>query len=272
MNLSSTEERDNTMFKNAVRTVVFFLLLLQCLPAYSQQSPETSEQNLENSDVIRLSLPIPMSQELSPFYHEELLLLAGDSLSSVRPAPHLLPEHLSLMEQALWGENGFMRSSGIAPLTPSARKSELGVRRTMLTAHQIGGFLTMGLFIPTLIIGQQNINMWNDAAAGIQPFDRALSQRHQTIAVMTFVSYMATASMSIFAPPPFIRRDEASTTSLHKTLAWVHFTGMIATPFLASFASNSRSLNTGKQWRTAHQITAYVTAAAFTASLITVTF
>ncbi len=142
----------------------------------------------------------------------------------------------------------------------------------MLTAHQVGGFITMGLLIPTLIIGQENINMWNDAAAGIRPFDRALSDRHRTIAALTFASYMATASMSILSPPPLIRRDEFGTTSLHKTLAWVHFTGMIATPILASLASNSRSLNTGNQWRTAHEVTAYVTAAAFTASLIIITF
>ena len=68
-----------------------------------------------------------------------------DSVPAV-PMRKLLPDNMSFMEKGLWGEKGILRGIGIAsPLTPEVRKSELGLRRTMLTAHQIGGFITLGL-------------------------------------------------------------------------------------------------------------------------------
>src|SRR5208283_5453950 len=94
--------------------------------------------------------------------HAEMLVDNSDSTVVPKSKMKLLPDHLSPMESFLWGEGGIMRSTGWFPLTPESRKSELGVRRTMLTAHQIGGFLTFGLFIPTLIIGQRNLANWNN--------------------------------------------------------------------------------------------------------------
>ena len=200
--------------------------------------------------------------------------VASHSDSAVAPKSKmkLLPDHLSPMESFLWGDGGIMRSTGWFPLTSESRKSELGVRRTMLTAHQIGGFLTFGLFIPTLIIGQRNLANWNNASNGHQ-LDRKLNNLHQMMGILTFSSYMATASLAIFAPPPLIRRGDWSTTTLHKTLAWVHFVGMIATPILGSLsAGKSLSLSAAQNLRTIHQITAYTTFAAFSASMIILTF
>jgi len=200
----------------------------------------------------------------------------ASTLDSVAPAAHtikLLPDHLSPMESFLWGEGGVLRSTGIAPLTPPARKSELGVRRTMLTIHQIGGFVTMGLFIPTLILGQRNLHNWNGSENGEFPFDPKLNDLHHTMGVITFISYMTTASFAIFSPPPLIRRDEWSSTSLHKTLAWFHFAGMVATPILGILsARKSNTLSEAQSLRTAHQITAYTTAAIFSVAMITMTF
>ena len=206
----------------------------------------------------------------------DIPVMKSSVVDSVTPPRHtikLLPDHLSPMESILWGEGGVLRSTGIAPLTPQDRKSELGVRRTMLTIHQIGGFVTMGLFIPTLIIGQRNLHNWNGSEAGEFPLDRKLNNLHQTMGVITFISYMTTASFAIFSPPPLIRRDEWSTTSLHKTLAWFHFAGMVATPILGMLsARKSNTLSEAQNLRTAHQITAYATATIFTVALITMTF
>lgn len=210
---------------------------------------------------------------------EDILLPPADSAAEAKPKIKLLPDHLSLMESALWGESGLMRITGIAPLTPSARKSELGVRRFMLTAHQIGGFVTMGLFIPTLIYGQKNIDQWNASESGHPPYtpiNRSIDRTHRNLATILFASYMATASLSIFSPPPLIRRDDwGGTTSIHKSLAWVHFAGMLALPFLGSAASSADhhgNISQAKNLRTIHQVVAYTTAAAFTASLIIMTF
>ena len=75
--------------------------------------------------------------------------------------------------------------------------------------------------------------------------------------------------LAVLSPPPLIRRDETSTTTIHKTLAWVHVAGMILTPIIGS--SLRHSLNFSQMARY-HQISAYVTTATLAASLIIVTF
>lgn len=196
--------------------------------------------------------------------------MPADTVS--KPAPRLLPEMMSPMEHILWGEHGLMRTTGIAPYTVEARKSELGARRFMLTAHQIGGFVTLGLFIPTLVYGQKNINNWNAATSGMHRLDRSVQNTHETFAVLTFSAYMTTAALAIFSPPPLLRRDEWSSVTFHKTLAWIHFAGMTAIPFLAMAASHAQDAHTAQSLRKAHQITAYVTAGAFATAMIVITF
>ncbi|HUL44246.1 MAG TPA: hypothetical protein VLY03_07810 [Bacteroidota bacterium] len=251
------------------------LVVLMLLPAVltARSLPRVHEctaddwnfQNLAEFQNEQIETPIPDVPEMN--------LSVVDSIQPPTHTIKLLPDHLSPMESFLWGEGGVLRSTGFAPLTPPARKSELGVRRTMLTIHQIGGFVTMGLFIPTLIIGQRNLANWNGSEAGQFPLDRKLNNLHQTMGVITFISYMTTASFAIFSPPPLIRRDEWSTTSLHKTLAWFHFAGMVATPILGILsARKSNTLSEAQNLRTAHQITAYATATIFSVALITMTF
>jgi hypothetical protein len=65
-----------------------------------------------------------------------------------------------------------------------------------------------------------------------------------------------------------IRRDEFSTTTLHKSLAWIHFAGMIVTPILGNTIKRSTNINMGHY----HQVSAYITTAALAASMITMTF
>jgi hypothetical protein len=179
-----------------------------------------------------------------------------------RARPRLLPENISFMEKALWGENGVIRSIGIAsPLSPEVRKHELAVRRTMLTAHQIGGFVTLGSMIATVYSGQKYLNSG-------QRSDRSL---HQTFIPITIACYTTTGLLSVLSPPPMIRRDdETSTTSIHKTLAWIHFAGMIATPLLGK-AISKRGSSYYDQAKV-HQISAYITTTVFAASMIVITF
>ncbi len=168
---------------------------------------------------------------------------------------------MSFMENDLWGEDGWVRSLGIAsPLTPEVRRHELGVRRTMLTAHQIGGFVTVGLMGATVYYGQMALD---------NPRIRTYRGRHQTFVTLTIFSYGATGALAILSPPPLIRREETSTTTIHKTLAWIHFLGMVVTPIIG--ASLHHSFNYDQLARF-HQISAYVTFATLTASLIVVTF
>lgn len=183
----------------------------------------------------------------------------ADSLVSV-PKQRLLPNNLSIMEKGLWGENGVLRGIGmVPPLTPEERRSELSLRRTMLTAHQIGGFVTLGLMGSAVYFGQKII----DGETGYR-------RNHQIFVTATIISYSATGMLAILAPPPLIRRDEVSTTTIHKTLAWIHVAGMIATPILGGMIRHRTGSSV--QAERVHQVAAYITTATFAASMIIVTF
>jgi hypothetical protein len=133
----------------------------------------------------------------------------GDTLAQ-EEKPKLLPDQISFGEKLFWGEHGVFRGLGIAsPLTPEVRTHELAVRRTMLTMHQIGGFLALASMIGTAWTGQRTIDL---------PRNRALKTAHQKMIVATITTYSITGLLSILSPPPLIRRDEGGTTSIHKTL------------------------------------------------------
>ena len=173
----------------------------------------------------------------------------------------LLPDHLSLVERGLWGESGLLRTTGIAgPLTPESRKNELSVRRGMLTVHQLGGLVTLGLMGTTVYFGQMTLD---------HPQTRSYRNTHGNFVSATIIAYSLTGALAILSPPPLIRRDEVSTTSIHKTLAWVHVAGMILTPILGASLRHSMSYD---QLARFHQISGYITTATFAAAMIVVTF
>jgi hypothetical protein len=179
----------------------------------------------------------------------------------------LLPDHLTIFESVLWGSTGVFRR--FSPLTPEARRRELDFRRTMLSTHQVLGFATLALMTASVVFGQILLNDYEALR-----FEEALRNRqtHRTLSIITFGTYMSTAAMSTFAPPPLIRRDEWNTVSTHKLLAIFHFSGMVAQPILAIMASNSRDLEQIRTLRRAHQIVGYFTLAVLAAAMLTLTF
>lgn len=188
----------------------------------------------------------------------------ADSLNSflLPPAqkPRLLPKRISFMEKYLWGENGLTRKMGIVPaLSPNERIHELHIRRAMLTAHQIGGFTTLALMLSACYFGQQVIDG-----------HRHMGDIHQTLVSATMISYSITGLLAILSPPPLIRRNEAGTVVIHKTLAWIHLAGMIITPILGSLIGGRRHFNINKAHF--HQVAGYITTAVFTASMLVITF
>jgi hypothetical protein len=187
-----------------------------------------------------------------------------------RTTPRLLPDNISFMERGLWGESGFFRSIGIAgELTPESRKSELSARRTLLTMHQIGGFVTLGLMATTLYYGQKTLNDSNNPAQ-----DRTDQNKHNQFVTYTIISYGLTGLLAVISPPPLIRRNETSTTTIHKTLAWVHFAGMVLTPIVGNMIKKRSGRLSYIDLPTAHfhQVSAYVTTGVFAASMIIITF
>jgi hypothetical protein len=187
-----------------------------------------------------------------------------------RSTSRLMPDNLSFMEKGLWGENGFFRSIGIAgALSPESRKSELSARRTMLTMHQIGGFVTLGLMGVTLYYGQKTLNESN-----IPSQVRTDQNKHNQFVTYSIISYGLTGLLAVISPPPLIRRDETSTTTIHKTLAWIHFAGMVLTPIIGNMVKKRSGRVSYIDLPTAHfhQISAYATTGVFAASMIIITF
>ncbi len=220
--------------------------------------PHSSEPGYAEIPLAIPSLIIPVPPVISPL---------PDSTPVVHP--RLMPQNISWMEQMLWGESGLVRKIGIAgDLTPEVRKHELGVRRTMLTMHQIGGFVSWGLMVASCYTGQRVLNG-----------DRSISDTHSMLVKTTIGAYAFTGLLAVLSPPPLIRRDETSTTTIHKTLAWVHLAGMILTPIIGGmvwhFTGNrqtGRVLVQNDGEARFHQISAYATTTVFTVSMVIMTF
>jgi hypothetical protein len=73
--------------------------------------------------------------------------------------------------------------------------------------------------------------------------------------------------MSLFTPPPLINRDKkASSIRIHKWLAIVHMTGMIATNILAGMTEDNYKL------KPYHRAAAYATFASYGAAVVAIKF
>jgi hypothetical protein len=230
---------------------IFFACLICSLGSQCSRAQDSYDESFEPSVLLSQELPI----------------VQPDSLPvSVVRRPRLLPENLGFFERNLWTENGLFRSVGIAsPLTPESRKSELKLRRTMLVAHEVSGFVTLGLMVTTVYYGQKVLNEYNTINY------RPLLSKHTKFVDATIATYSITALLSLLSPPPVIRRDEISTVSIHRALAWVHVTGMIITPIIAAIARKGRGATDMSVLRI-HQISGYITTSAFAASMIVMTF
>ena len=241
-------------------SLVFFSLSLTILN-YAQEVKIFNN----NPALINSNNSVPVRNSTDTLQNSDSTTIStGNDLSSLSLAfkPKLLPDNISFTEKFLWGENGFMRKIGIAgPLTAESRKDEIQARRTMLSIHQIAGVTTLGLMLASAYYGQKVIDG-----------RRNFSGTHQTLVTFTIGTYALTGLLAILSPPPLIRRDdEESTTSIHKTLAWIHFAGMIITPIIGSMISQRHHvLNMDKAHF--HQVLGYITTATFATSIIVLFF
>jgi hypothetical protein len=171
----------------------------------------------------------------------------------------LLPSKMSIVEKSLWGEKGFFRITGIAPLTPKARENELKIRRAMLTMHQLGGLTTLGLMALSGYYGKK-----------VYDGKFEFVDEHRTLVRVTIASYTLTALLAITSPPPLIRREKSNgSIAIHKTLAWVHSTGMIVTAILGRNTTRySIDYNSYNRSKKIHMGSAIVTFISLAASMV----
>lgn len=138
----------------------------------------------------------------------------------MRMDEQLLPQKMIFTQSLLWGKSGLFRKTGISNLSVKQREKELKVRNVMLKSHQILGYLTLGGMVAQGIMGGKLYNG-----------EYELYETHKKLGSWVTASYFTGAGLSLFAPPPLIRNRVKGLNSIkaHKFLAYVHFSGMIAT-------------------------------------------
>ena len=138
----------------------------------------------------------------------------------MRMDEQLLPQKMIFTQSLFWGKSGLFRKTGISKLSVKQREKELKVRNVMLKSHQILGYLTLGGMVAQGIMGGKLYNG-----------EYELYETHKKLGRWVTASYFTGAGLSLFAPPPLIRNRVKGLNSIkaHKILAYVHFSGMIAT-------------------------------------------
>jgi hypothetical protein len=182
--------------------------------------------------------------------------LLDELLSLEEPANPLLPSKILPTQALLWGEKGLMRNFNRFELTPENRQQELKLRRNMLGVHQVLGFATLAGMVAQGVIGSK---LYNE--------DYDLLQTHRQLASVVNITYFSTAGLSLFAPPKMLdERKGISSIKIHKALAYIHLSGMIATNILAN------SIDKNPDLRSLHRAAAFTTFGAYAASMIVIKF
>ncbi len=144
-------------------------------------------------------------------------------------------------------------------------------RTHMLKVHQTLGLITAIPMAATLITGPQAKAKGKNGQMITEPTAANLDF-HIALGGLTTGLYWTTAYYSIFAPKvPGVKPKGA--IRLHRDLEWVHGPGMILTPILGIMAYKQE--NAGEKVHgiaSAHGTVAYVTAAAYGASIISVSW
>lgn len=182
--------------------------------------------------------------------------LLDELISTDTETQKLLPDKILFTQRIFWGEKGLMRNMDYFQLTPEKRQNELKVRRFMLVTHQIMGFATLGGMVAQGIVGAKLYNG-----------NTGLKDTHEMLAAGVNFGYFTTASLSLFAPPKMLdERKGFSSIKLHKGLAIIHLSAMIATNVLSGMIEDNPDL------RPYHRAAAFTAFGAFAASMIVIKF
>lgn len=147
----------------------------------------------------------------------------------------------------------------------------LDKRTHMLKVHQTLGLITAVPMIAALITGPQATAKGKNGQIITEPTPANLDF-HIALGGLTTGLYWTTAYYAIFAPKvPGVKPKGA--IRLHRDLEWIHGPGMILTPVLGIMAYKQE--NAGERVHgiaSAHGAAAYVTAAAYGASILAVSW
>lgn len=199
-----------------------------------------------------LFLSIRMTAQVDQPKSDDLLSeISADDKASIA----LLPDRFLITQRIIWGEKGLMRNFSRFELTPEKRQKELDIRRFMLVSHQVAGFATLAGMVAQGIVGAKLYNGDN------------VRDLHTALAAGVNIGYFTTAGLSLFAPPKMLNeRKGYSSIKLHKYLAIVHLSSMIATNILAGQLEGNPKL------RPYHRAAAFTAFGSFAAAMIVIKF
>jgi hypothetical protein len=146
-------------------------------------------------------------------------------------------------------------------------QARLNKRAHMLLMHQRLGLITIAPLAATLITSGM-------AGGGHRGATGSTTGRtlHTALGIATTDLYWTTAMYAIFAPKvPGV--ESHGGTRLHKILAWVHGSGMIATPILGALAYKQK--NAGERVHGVaklHPVAAWTTGIAYGLAIASVSF
>lgn len=162
-----------------------------------------------------------------------LFLLVGainqaqdDPINKVNNPLYALPDNMPLQTKLLWAENGLLRKTNLFQVD---RPRELELRTKMLQLHQKLALGTLGLIFTQGYLGFQ----LQDATTDYME----LSDRHAALGKVAFGSYLTSAMLSYTAPPALRYNRKIDSIRIHRWLSIIHFTGMLALPYLGEKVS-----------------------------------
>ena len=158
-------------------------------------------------------------------------------------------QFMPLHTKFFWGEKGLVRKLNLAP---KSRKDELKLRVKMLQVHQRLALASLGLVAYQSNLGNQLING-----------DYSKLSKHKNFSRVSWSVYMASATLSYLAPPALKYEKKVSSMKLHRWLSYVHFSGMMAIPFLGINIASSSDYDKAVKL---HQNVAYITMFSLTLS------
>jgi hypothetical protein len=190
--------------------------------------------------------------------HSSLLLGQNDAAIIEKSSLYALPDNMPLQTKLLWSENGLLRKTKLFNVD---RPKELILRKKMLQLHQKLALGTLGLLFAQGYLGSQLENAGSNYSK--------LSDNHALLGKIAIGSYFTSAMLSYTAPPAIRYNKKIDSIRIHRWLSIIHFTGMVALPYLGKRVSNPTKYNiTYNQALKLHRNTAILTISSMTISAI----
>ena len=161
-----------------------------------------------------------------------LLFSQDDTIIDEENSIYILPDNMPLQTKLLWSENGLLRKTKLFNVD---RPKELILRKRMLQLHQKLALGTLGLLFAQGYLGSKLENAGSNYSE--------LSDNHALLGKIALGSYFTSAMLSYTAPPAIRYNKKIDSIRIHRWLSIIHFSGMIALPYLGKRVSNPNKYN-----------------------------